>query len=540
MLRQRKPEVRAPPAGRARSQRRGESVAEEATPPPSQLDQIRACLRFQTWPWWVCFIACLYCLAKTHLSFESSCAILGTPSPVSRSDISRAYRAVTICTHPDRLMGESEDMRRRGLLLFNRATKARDRLQEQHKATVTFLEEQGREEEARNVTLPCDSMDGERLLFAGLLEIFGELSQTPASEYLAMLRGFALYVVRFEGGFTPTISIFFLLLFFFRVLSSLVRHLTKAPPLVLFVGFATSTVLGALPTISRFFFLPALRLVSFVHSARDLIAVEILGEQTAGAAAPGAAAPPHHAMGTGPVGGQRATSALPRNVRKKADERKATGDEAATAAAAVDKREYTLSPLPVGAWDLVRLRGPGGGVTSARARSFAADNVQFDALLAITKPIFPLMTLLATGTVYNGAADARPGRIPKPSKPAPLVGEFTVPTHRRNLFRVYHHQHAPEGAAVAPRGVAPLLRALRRPAFRAWHHGLCHALAFHWGCARARVAVVGKGRGGRGPDRACRRDVHIHLAHGQRPELRGVLRRGPRPAPRPRRVPLRL
>jgi len=52
--------------------------------------------------------------------------------------------------------------------------------------------------------------------------------------------------------------------------------------------------------------------------------------------------------------------------------------------------------------ELVSLKGPGHGVTLTQARMRAAQHLQFDVLLALTKPVFPLLTLLATGQVYNG------------------------------------------------------------------------------------------------------------------------------------------
>ena len=79
-------------------------------------------------PWWVVLLVTCYLLLKAGLSLEHPCSVLGVWSPVTRGQISKRYREISMCTHPDKLVGHSEEDIRRGELLFKRATMARDAL----------------------------------------------------------------------------------------------------------------------------------------------------------------------------------------------------------------------------------------------------------------------------------------------------------------------------------------------------------------------------------------------------------------------------
>ncbi|KAJ1616655.1 hypothetical protein T492DRAFT_531795 [Pavlovales sp. CCMP2436] len=117
------------------------AVEQEAV--PSQLEQIRACFAWQVWPWWVSLLAAAYLLTKLHLLYESPCAVLATTSPVTRGDISKAYRQVSMCTHPDRLIGSSSAQQARGVALFTRVTSARDELLDRLRPSSADLEKRG-------------------------------------------------------------------------------------------------------------------------------------------------------------------------------------------------------------------------------------------------------------------------------------------------------------------------------------------------------------------------------------------------------------
>jgi hypothetical protein len=79
-------------------------------------------------PWWVVLVFSVYCLLKLGLTLEHPCGVLGTHEPVTRSQIQKAYRSLSACTHPDKLVGYSADDVRRGELLFRRASTAREGL----------------------------------------------------------------------------------------------------------------------------------------------------------------------------------------------------------------------------------------------------------------------------------------------------------------------------------------------------------------------------------------------------------------------------
>jgi len=117
--------------------------------------------------------------------------------------------------------------------------------------------------------------------------------------------------------------------------------------------------------------------------------------------------------------------ALPRNARKRAPKPGKPGsaeherrEQAALLGEGEGKRAETedevfmrvmqtggLSQLPTALRDVVAQKGPQGDhvrVSPGVARAKSSELVQFDVLLALTKPIFPLVTLIATGEAYNG------------------------------------------------------------------------------------------------------------------------------------------
>lgn len=410
---------------RALKREGGKEVAKvaAATPPaPSQLEQIGACFRWQVWPWWVSLLAAIYLLTKQHLLYESPCAVLATASPVTRGEISRAYRSISMCTHPDRLVGSPENQAR-GALLFKRVTAARDALLERVRANAVELEAAGLGgADGPQPAASCMSSELEVYLYRLVGEIAGELGSLRAAEVAAAARSFVVALVTFEAGITHTISTCLLLLMLYRMLAAIAGALTSAPPALLLARACSSALLGPVPTVCRLLLAPLLRIAVFAQRLARGEADE------AAASAPGAEgerAPPPPPPPVGAAAAMPAERAgLPRNARRRA------GGERRVGAAEVERREQEallgrganaqpegaqdeaisdqlaeggLSAMPSALHDIIRQRGPGGMISASTARIKAAEIVQFDMLLALTKPIFPLLTLLATGQAYNGA-----------------------------------------------------------------------------------------------------------------------------------------
>jgi hypothetical protein len=73
--------------------------------------QKKSLLEFCTWqalPWWFVFVISIYLTYKIGLTFDSPCAVLGVPSPTTRSLVNKAYRRVSenvfAALHPSGLM----------------------------------------------------------------------------------------------------------------------------------------------------------------------------------------------------------------------------------------------------------------------------------------------------------------------------------------------------------------------------------------------------------------------------------------------------
>jgi hypothetical protein len=79
-------------------------------------------------PWWVVLLVSTYALLKLGLALEHPCGVLGMSGSVSRGAVSKAYRQLSMCTHPDKLRSRSTADMQRGELLFKRASAAREEL----------------------------------------------------------------------------------------------------------------------------------------------------------------------------------------------------------------------------------------------------------------------------------------------------------------------------------------------------------------------------------------------------------------------------
>lgn len=104
--------------------------------------RLRDQFRFRRMPWWVVFMVGVYGILKVVALYESPCAVLGVASPVEKRAVTKAYRSLSMCTHPDRMVGKTDADKDRGEVLFTRMTEARDELND-------YLDKGGRQSNCR-------------------------------------------------------------------------------------------------------------------------------------------------------------------------------------------------------------------------------------------------------------------------------------------------------------------------------------------------------------------------------------------------------
>ena len=129
--------------------------------------RLRSALRL---PWYVVLFVATYCLLQLGLAVEHPCAVLGVAT-IDRAGVARAYRALSLCTHPDKHAGSAD---RRRELLFIRASEARDALVAAMREAAPS--ETGGEEEGESAGAPlrCSTgLDGS--LARGASEMTGQL-----------------------------------------------------------------------------------------------------------------------------------------------------------------------------------------------------------------------------------------------------------------------------------------------------------------------------------------------------------------------------
>ena len=240
--------------------------AEPAPPPKTGLARILPeGLRF---PWWVVLVASAYFLLKLMLTLEHPCYIIGARSPVTRAQITKRHREVSMCTHPDRLVGRGAVDVRRGELLFQRASAAKDELLGAVRQAAAAREaESALAGEAGDapVEVTCST-----LLDAAIYEVFAmvadRLSETGAFEVGGTAYKFVVDIVTLEYDIGTSISLLLLLMALGRFVLSFLGFLKESGPLTTLASVATTLVVGPLPTVARFVTLPALRLEAFVLS----------------------------------------------------------------------------------------------------------------------------------------------------------------------------------------------------------------------------------------------------------------------------------
>jgi len=420
-------------------------------------------------PWWVVLLATCYLLLKMGLSFEHPCSILGVSAPVTRGAISKRYRELSMCTHPDKLLGQPPDDIERGKLLFQRASGARDMLTAAVRDAAAALEAQ-RQLEASGGDDTAAAADGalaqascstqlDEAIWQGLEYMFEAGNEVGAMAMLQYVFDFFYSLCTFQFDLTGTISSVLLLMTFFTQLKSLLSFLRDSGPLSTLIAAFTTVFIGPLPTLYRFAVLPVLRVEAFVRCellpffSAEGTAVEdnyfeveggpdgspeqLQAEREAMAMVPsddgaaatepadGAAPAPEAAAAAAAAAGEEEVPAEIRAARKRMRDKEAGGGadapkrglklrvkatERAPTKEVIHQKIalsrmlgsmhswYAVPPLQRPLRELLARR------TDPNARIFTADahQVQFELLLSTSKPVIPLLCLLATGQVYNG------------------------------------------------------------------------------------------------------------------------------------------
>lgn len=374
---------------------------------------IRDYFRLRPLPWWVCFLGGIFLLTKLQLVYnDSPCAVLGTQSPVSKGDIAKAFRTLSLCTHPDRLRGRlkrtpTQAESRRGEIIFNRASAAKDEL-------MKVLRQSSKKKVA------CYQGELEMAVFAFFQQAGAAVAGLGIYDYFDMGKELVWNIITFESGIMNTILSLLWMMFLLRILKQFLLYLWRMGIIRGTLGIVTTVIIGPIPTVLYFLFLPFMRCYVFTS---NLVAGLRSDEGNAAAPstteAPTEAATPAEATPTEAPEAKAATTAhmkvatdkaeLPRNLRqrkkKESEEEKERRNQNLINGAAPGTPEAANAeivkpggPMPEGAWNCVTwtISQP------LKARQLAADAVQFDLLLILTKPIIPLFMLIALGQVWNG------------------------------------------------------------------------------------------------------------------------------------------
>lgn len=372
--------------------------------PPVKL--LRDYFRWRPLPWWFCFFGGVFMLTKLQLVYnDSPCAVLGTPSPVDLLDVKRAFRTLSMCTHPDRLRGRlkrqpTQAESRRGEIIFNRASVAKDEL-------TKVLKASGQKD------VLCYQGELEMAVVQLLAQAGRGLSSLGIGDYLSLGKDLGWSLVTFESGFFNTLLSVLWLAFLFRLVKQFVVYLWRMGIIRGTLAVVTTVIIGPLPTLIHFVMLPGIRLVVF---ATQLAA----GLRPEGEALPPVSADESTAVVDRPdatqttsmaaLAAKKAREDLPaRNIRqrkkKETEEDKERRNKELLTGGLEDPVVGTDAnqgagpgPMPENLWKCVAWahREP------VKARQASASAVQFDLLLILTKPVIPLIMLIASGQVWNG------------------------------------------------------------------------------------------------------------------------------------------
>lgn len=400
------PRARAPPANRA-------AAAPVNVQPPVKVEPertIREYFRVRGLPWWLCFLVGIFLLAKLQIVYnDSPCAVLGTHSPVTMGDVKKAFRTLSMCTHPDRLRGRlkrnpSSAESRRGEIIFNRASAARDELQKMLKRT-------------RETSVECYKGELEFALLTVLTQAGKYIGNLGLNDYYTGITDSLWTLVTFENGFFNTILSALWILFLIRMVKQFLLYLWRMGILKGTVALVTTVIIGPIPTVLEFIFLPLMRLWVFVQETLEgLRQAESLDGGARETHAPDAG----DKKDDKPVAEQKQQASTasrpvaqeedhPRGLRQrkkretdedreKKKQELLSGEPTQRVAPAEAAQDIHPVAMPDSLMDKIRWCHP----KPLKAREAAAAAVQFDMLLILTKPIIPLFMLIAVGQVWNG------------------------------------------------------------------------------------------------------------------------------------------
>ncbi|EOD27697.1 hypothetical protein EMIHUDRAFT_204624 [Emiliania huxleyi CCMP1516] len=192
-------------------------------------------------PWWVVLFLSGYALLKLGMGLEHPCGVLGISGSVSRGAISKSYRALSMCTHPDKLRARSEDDMKRGELLFKRASRAREELlasmrapgpaapAEAHPSEAGGAGGEGEASAEAAAQATC-STELDAALYRGVVAVVSYLRELGLRHIGLAVGEFLWGVVSFEHGPTYTCSLLLLLLTLLSFVWALVSYLVATGP----------------------------------------------------------------------------------------------------------------------------------------------------------------------------------------------------------------------------------------------------------------------------------------------------------------------
>mmetsp|Transcript_121292 Transcript_121292/g.288124 ORF Transcript_121292/g.288124 Transcript_121292/m.288124 type:complete len:680 (-) Transcript_121292:70-2109(-) len=355
-------------------------------------------------PWWVCFLLGIFLLTKFQIVYnDSPCAVLGLQGPVTAADLKKAFRHLSMCTHPDRLRGRlkrtpTQEESRRGEIIFNRASTAREDL---------LKTQRGKQ--------PMQCYQGE--LELAVLLFFQQVGRLFASlgleDYLGFFWESVWAIITFEAGIINTLLALLWLSFVYKLLRQFGGYLWRMGILRFVLGFITTVVIGPIPTVVNFFFLPFIRIFVFLDSLRGQDRQEeqqskktddppVSGEEKK-------SEPQQPSTANIKLESDKDRNHLRQRKKKDNSEDKDTRNKElvneevnatddSSGAPVTANGQLKPKPMPEGLWKIVTWSHK----EQVKARQAAASAMQFDLLLILTKPVIPLIMLVATGQVWNG------------------------------------------------------------------------------------------------------------------------------------------
>lgn len=384
---------------------------------------------------------------KLHYSYMgTACSVLGMHERLDSGIIKKKFRQISMCTHPDRLRGRlkrqpTDAEVRRGEVLFNRASKAKDELQDTlAKATkkkTKKTKKSGKwvvevlnpdrpdpvvychERSSAQVALRKTVRDGSREI-KEYFEVYG-VSTT--------LNGIVDYfwgLFSFQHGFMGTIMSILWLSFVFKMMKNFVGWIwgigISAPFYLVQVA-----VFAPVPTIWRFFVLPVMRVAVYLKEVRSTAKPKTSeSSQTKDAhpysddepSSPPVSADGTEATETSPMIQSSATASAAADEKSTLRRRKRIkpGEEANRRLTQQQKLEKQMRKIhreilepdseadetdeaPTSSWDLVArcLKGK-----EQICRAVGAKNIQVEMMVILTKPILPLVMVVMFGQVWSG------------------------------------------------------------------------------------------------------------------------------------------